>query len=285
MYKPLIQFQIDHLDTISWVLVLGFFGISSVMFDGAVVPSLLGAGAIVLLMLVISHSVDLILGVMRNHPRIGEFTGYITNGPEALCVLVGLLNNKLLFAAGVPLGSNFANPILMLISAGMLGALAIVFSAGKKALLLLAITAILAGLFYLPVVQASPVTLSLWAGLGLVISVLCYRNMGSETADEEDDIAFHPVLLLPAGAMLLSAGYFLDPAVSMTAQNSHVPEGAISFFVLSFISSWPEFRSVTSLFKMKRYASGAINIIVSNITNLWLAIVAVIVYLASMWMA
>ncbi len=239
----------------------------------------IGAAAIVALMFLVSHSIDILLGVLRRHPRAGEFTGYVTNGPEALVVAVGLIHGKLLFAAGVPLGSNFANPVLLTLAAFITGRFLNLFSTRAlwTAIILLG-TMAASGSFYLPAVQEQ---LLFWAIATLVISITFYIFKGVEEGGNDDDETYPVYYVIPAIALLLGAGYFLDPAVAMTAASSKVPEGAISFFVLSFITSWPEFRSVMTLIRMNRFRSALINIFVSNITNLWLAVAAVLVYLFS----
>ena len=75
------------------------------------------------------------------------------------------------------------------------------------------------------------------------------------------------------------AGYFLDPVVSLTAEASHAPKGLIGFVVLAALTSWPEFRSCLTLLRRRRPLSAVLNVTVSNLTNLWLAGVGVVVYL------
>jgi cation:H+ antiporter len=101
-----------------------------------------------------------------------------------------------------------------------------------------------------------------------------------EDEPEEEEIAVeHPILLIPAIMLLVAAGYFLDPLVSFTAAESKLPEGIIGFLVLSFLSSWPEFRSSIALIQRDRLRSAFVNIYISNITNLWLAIAGTIIFL------
>jgi cation:H+ antiporter len=49
--------------------------------------------------------------------------------------------------------------------------------------------------------------------------------------------------------------------------------------VLSTLTSWPEFKSVLWLLKRKKNLDAFINILVSNITNLWLAIIWIIIWM------
>ena len=53
----------------------------------------------------------------------------------------------------------------------------------------------------------------------------------------------------------------------------------IGFFVLSALTSWPEFKSCISLFRRGKPLAAVLNITVSNITNIWLAIGGILVYL------
>ena len=84
---------------------------------------------------------------------------------------------------------------------------------------------------------------------------------------------------LPAGVLLVAAGYWLDPVVTLTAEASHAPKGLIGFVVLAALTSWPEFRSCLTLLRRRRPVSAVLNITVSNLTNLWLAATGVIVFL------
>jgi cation:H+ antiporter len=49
--------------------------------------------------------------------------------------------------------------------------------------------------------------------------------------------------------------------------------------VLSALTSWPEFKSCLSLFRRRRPLAAVLNITVSNVTNIWLAVLGVAVYL------
>lgn len=275
--NQLFAFKIDQLDMISWSLVLLFFWISAMLFGGDVQNSLLGAVQIVGLMVLISHSIDIFLAVISNHPKAGELTGYVTNGPEALCVLVGLVHGKLLFAVGVPLGSNFANPILLIIAALLTANLMTLFKvSGWSTLRGLILTALLAGLFY---AAELPMHYWIWILLTLAGTIYTYMNKGDEDIPDDTHEPAPAWMAIPAIIVLVAAGYALDPAVTYTAQESKVPVGVISFAVLSFLTSWPEFRSTTSLLRLNRVRSAVMNVIVSNITNLWLALGGTLTYL------
>ncbi len=276
--KVLLKPSVDNLDFLAWGLVLLFFMTSALLFGGDLAQTFFGASAIIILMLFVSHAITLILEVLTHHPRLGEITGYITNGPELLCVIVGLFHGKLAFAIGVPLGSNFANPVLLAVAALAAGQIGSFFRASPaRGTGILVGTMILAASFF--AFDKGP-WLWVWAGATLLFSLWFYKHRGSEDHFELSTTeALSDVYLLPAILILVGAGYFLDPAVSFTASASHVPEGVISFCILSFITSWPEFRTSLSLMRRNRLQAGVMNIIVSNITNLWLAIAAAATYL------
>lgn len=282
--NPLLDVDVTRLDVVAWALVVLFFGACALVFGGHVQQAVLQALAIVGLMLVIAHSIELILKALNRNPNLGEITGYITNGPEALVLLVGLIHQKLNLAMGVPLGSNFANPILMVIAAGLTGSM--VFMAQQNPLRtggVLIMTMLIAGSFWF-LNQQEMSGLWLWAGITLVVSVWLYFNKGSETdvlggeADDELPESIAGWYVIPAAILLVVAGYFLDPVVSGAAKASRVPEGVISFVVLSFMTSWPEFRAALALFGRHQPGAAVMNIMVSNLTNLWLAVLGVILF-------
>jgi cation:H+ antiporter len=78
--------------------------------------------------------------------------------------------------------------------------------------------------------------------------------------------------------ILLFSWYFLDPIVSFTAEASKAPKWVIWFLVLATLTSWPEFKSIIALLKRKKILDCFENILVSNITNLWLAIIWVSIW-------
>ena len=272
----------DRYDTVSWVIVILFFLTSSLIFHGNTTNSILGALGIIVLMIVISISITILLEILKNHPKVGEIAGYITNGPEALCLIVGLAHNKIIFAASVPLGSNFANPILLIFAIIIAGSFSKVIRTewGKTCSIIL-LTMFMAGSFFW---KSSTLFRIEWVIISLILSVVLYRMKPAEQnhAKEEDGI-INRYWIITAILFLITAGYFLDPLVSFTAKNSLVPEGLIGFLILSFMTSWPEFRSALSLIRTRNIRSAIMNIVVSNITNLWLAIIGTIIYLV--WQA
>jgi cation:H+ antiporter len=85
--------------------------------------------------------------------------------------------------------------------------------------------------------------------------------------------------IIPAICVLITAGYFLDPIVTFASEQSKAPKGVIGFFILASLSIWPEFKTCLVFMNRRKYQSAILNIIVSNITNIWLAILGVSAYL------
>jgi len=119
-----------------------------------------------------------------------------------------------------------------------------------------------------------------WVVTALVVTVVLFIKRPSEEAEEsmeEKNIAKWS--MVPAIVVLIIAGYFLDPVVSFASEQSHAPKGVIGFFVLATLSSWPEFKCCLALLNRRKYLAAILNITVSNITNIWLAIAGVVTYL------
>ncbi len=79
--------------------------------------SSVGAIGVILDMLCVGFAIEILIECLKNTKGIGTLTGFITNGPEAVCLLVGLFIGDIVFAASTPLGSNFMNPLLLLAAA------------------------------------------------------------------------------------------------------------------------------------------------------------------------
>ena len=79
--------------------------------------------------------------------------------------------------------------------------------------------------------------------------------------------------------VLILVGYILDPVVSFSAEHSHTPKGVIGFFVLATLTSRPKFKSTLALLRREKTLAAILNITVSNITNIWLAVTGVFVHL------
>ncbi|MBD3220132.1 sodium:proton exchanger [bacterium] len=269
---------LQPLDLVIGLLVLAFFLVSALISDGDVPRSLLGGGLIMLVMFAVGGSIEVIIDSLRSIPGLGTVVGFITNGPEMLCLLVGLLGDDIIFAASTPLGSNFMNPLMLLAAGLVTGTLGLVF---RRDTLVTAVTllttATLAAVFF----ALEPVTpYVIWLVAATVVSALLFMRRPSDPAQVDDGGGLPRWSAIPAVIALVAAGYWLDPVVSLTAEASHAPKGLIGFFVLAALTSWPEFRSCLGLLRRGRTTSAVLNITVSNITNLWLAALGVLVYLA-----
>lgn len=268
---------LQPLDVVIGLMVLAFFVISALVSGGDVPRSLGGAALIMLVMFIVGATIEVIIDALRDLPGLGTAVGFITNGPEMLCLVVGLVGGDIIFAASTPLGSNFMNP-LMLLSAGVAaGAFAAIFARhrGYTLLTLLASAALAGGFFLLDEAQYLG-----WLVLAVPASLLLFWRRPDDPADSETaEIGLPRWTAIPAVALLVVAGYFLDPVVSLTAEASRAPKGVIGFVVLAALTSWPEFRSCLTLLRRRRTVSAVLNITVSNLTNLWLAGLGVIVYL------
>jgi cation:H+ antiporter len=270
---PLFQ----ALDLGVWLLVLIFFGASALLGGGAIVPSLAGALAIIVIMFVVGAAVELVIESLRDVRGLGTLVGFITNGPEALCLTVGLISGDILFAASTPLGSNFMNPVMLIVAALLTGCFRTTLRTRPGyTLVCILLTATLAGSFFFIPERSYQV----WMGIALPVTVILFWRRPPETAEAGADAGgLRRVWFLPSLAVLVLAGYLLDPAVSYTALQSHAPKGVIGFFVLSTLTSWPEFKSCLSLNRRRRYLCSVLNITVSNITNIWLALAGVGIHL------
>lgn len=269
--KDFILESVNRLDLAVWMLVILFFCGSAMLFKGDIQMAFIGSGGIIFEMLLIGISIEIIIETLKNTKGIGTLTGFITNGPEAVCLLVGLAVGDIIFASSTPLGSNFMNPVLLFCAAGVSGMFMAVFNTHRKyTLLTITITASLALLFFTLPSSFYPA----WVITASVFSVGLFLLRPSEihTEDGSPVILKSKIWLLPAIAVLTIAGYFLDPVVSFAAEHSHAPKGVIGFIVLSTLTSWPEFKSSLSLLNRNKTAAAILNITVSNITNIWLAI-------------
>lgn len=274
--KQFLVNSIGRIDMICWILVVVFFCTCAVLFNGDFNLSFIAAGGVVLVMIMIGLSIEVIIETLKKVRGLGTITGFITNGPELVCLVVGLVVGDVLFAASTPLGSNFMNPVL-LISAALVCR---VFSKAMKtnwqySLTCIVLTAGLAVSFY---------TISMthhiyWMAAGLVITGILFFKRPPEPAEQSlEDVVIARWSIIPAVIVLIFAGYFLDPVVSFASEQSHAPKGVIGFFVLATLSSWPEFKSCLALLSRGKYLAAVLNITVSNITNIWLAIAGVATY-------
>lgn len=273
----MLRYAIGRWDLIGWLFVICFFLGSSILNGKPVAPAVGGAFGIIGLMFLIGLSVEVLIETIKHLKGVGTITGFLTNGPEALIVIVGLVQGDILFANSTPLGSNFANPMVLIVATLLLGRFQATLATHFAYLLItLVITMVLAGsFFYLP--ESS---YQVWIGATLSITLLLYFKRPAE-ADEDVEIEdqLSRLWFIPALMVLTVAGYCLDPVVEFTSKASEAPKGLIGFVVLSFLSSWPEFKSIYALVNRQKYSAGLLNTLVSNIINLWLAIGGVLIYL------
>ncbi len=278
--KQLVIDSVTALDMIAWILVLAFFCSCALLFQGDLQLSFLGASGIIMEMMLIGLSIEIIIESIKHIKGIGTITGFITNGPEALCLIVGLAVGDVLFAASTPLGSNFMNPILLIIATVICGKMLLTAKTKPTYTLLTIIsTATLAVSFYL--IEANLYKYWLIAAMLITIPLFLLRP---DEGDEESDEMYHKNArkwLIPAVLLLLGTGYFLDPVVSFAAEHSKAPKGVIGFLVLASLTSWPEFKSCLALLGRNKPLAAILNITVSNITNIWLAAGGIFFYLFS----
>lgn len=279
--KIFLKQTIGKLDIVAWLLVLLFFCGSSALFGGNLLNATVGAAAIIIEMLFIAIAIEIIIECLKNTRGIGTLTGFITNGPEAVCLLVGLLAGDVIFAASTPLGSNFMNPILLAAAALLSGQLLTVLQTRSLyTLITIGCTATLAGTFFLIEAWLYP----FWLVVGMIVTTILFFIRPRESSSKETEAySFQPAIwLLPAIALLTTAGYYLDTVVSFAAEHSRAPKGLIGFVVLATLTSWPEFKSCLALLKREKTLAAVLNITVSNITNIWLACIGVATYFFTM---
>lgn len=276
--RALVLNSITRLDLVVWVLVLLFFCGSSLLFSGDLQLSFLGASGIIVEMLIIGLSIEIIIESIKHIKGIGTVTGFITNGPEALCLIVGLVAGDVLFAASTPLGSNFMNPVLLVVAAVICGKTILTFKTRPVyTSITLVSTATLAISFYI----INQLHYIYWLIAATLITVPLFFLRPDE-GEEESDAMYHEGArqwLFPAIILLFLAGYFLDSVVTFAAVNSKAPKGLIGFLVLATLTSWPEFKSCLALLSRNKPLAAILNITISNITNIWLASSGVAYYL------
>ncbi len=275
--KTFLTNSIGRLDIFVWIFVLLFFCGSALLFGGNFQLAFIGAAGVIFEMLLIAMAVEIIIECLKNKKGIGTITGFITNGPEAVCLIVGLVAGDIIFAASTPLGSNFMNPILLLLAATICGQLTMVIRTRKIYLIgTTVVTTTLAGGFFL----LKPSHYLWWVIGGTCLTLFLFFTRPRELEEDEEEHSFNPTIwLIPSILLLIIAGYFLDPVVTFAATNSHAPKGVIGFVVLATLTSWPEFKSCMVLLKRRKPLAAILNITVSNITNIWLAAVGVATYL------
>lgn len=276
--KQLVVDSIGLIDLLIWLLVICFFCGSALLFGGDLTLSFIGAGGVIVEMMIIGICIEVIIESLKQSRGIGTITGFITNGPEALCLIVGLAVGDILFAASTPLGSNFMNPLLLFIAALLCRRFIVVLHCRPLySQTTIIITACFAGGFFF----IAENHYFHWLISALVVSTPLFflRPAEPEPLADDGDIAHPKPWLLPAIILLIGAGYLLDSVVSFAAEHSRAPKGVIGFFVLAALTSWPEFKSCLSLLNRGKILAAILNITVSNLTNIWLAIFGVATYL------
>jgi cation:H+ antiporter len=276
--KQILTNSLSLIDLLVWLLVIGFFCGSSLLFGGDLRLSFLGATGIIIEMLLIGICIEIIIEALKMTRGIGTITGFITNGPEALCLVVGLVAGDILFAASTPLGSNFMNPLLLYIAALLCSCLwAVLRCRPIYSLLTIVVTALFAGGFFF----IDPSAYFWWTVAAFAVSTPLFLIRPSEPDPvmEEGEIPEPKRWLVPAVIILIGAGYLLDGVVSFASEHSRAPKGVIGFFVLAALTSWPEFKSCLALLNRGNHLAAILNITVSNLTNIWLALLGVMIYL------
>ena len=276
--KDFILESVGRLDLVVWVLVILFFCGSAMLFGGDIQMAFIGSGGIIFEMLLIAISIEIIIETLKNTKGIGTLTGFITNGPEAVCLLVGLAVGDIIFASSTPLGSNFMNPVLLFCAALISAQVVTLFNTHRLyTIITVCLTATLAFSFYL----LSKQHYLIWILAAFSVSFILFLKRPGEAHMEDDSpiILQSKFWLVPSIIILTIAGYFLDPVVSFAAEHSHAPKGVIGFIVLATLTSWPEFKSSLALLNRNKPAAAILNITVSNITNIWLAAGGISFYL------
>ncbi|NOR24333.1 MAG: sodium:proton exchanger [Desulforhopalus sp.] len=276
--KIFLRNSVGRLDLVAWALVLVFFIGSSLFFGGNVLLASVGAAGVILEMFLIGFAIEITIECLKNIKNIGTLTGFITNGPEAVCLLVGLIVGDIIFAASTPLGSNFMNPLLLLAAAVICKQVTKTFSINRMyTVVTITCTAAFAGGFFL----LTPSQYFYWL-LACIPATLIFFFIRPKEEEIEvgEEYSFNPShWLLPAIIGLTVSGYYLDPVVSFAATHSHAPKGVIGFVVLATLTSWPEFKSCLALLSRGKRLAAILNITVSNITNIWLAAIGIASYL------
>lgn len=277
--KYIIKRSIWKLDITVWIITVLFFIFSAWFYSWNIIYSIYWSIWIVVLMLFVWISIEMTLISLKNIKWLWTITGFITNWPEALVLVVWLMSWNIIFATSTPLWSNFINPILFLLWIVIMKKLKLMLNYKYRYFFLIwfIITWFLALLFFF--IQEHYYLQ--WLLITLIISFILFfkklDNHQSEIDTEVEVIEITSKLLLPSWIIiLLLSWYFLDPIVWFTSEVSKTPKWIIWFLVLSTLTSWPEFKSVLLLLKKWKLQDSFINILVSNITNLWLAIIGII---------
>lgn len=276
--KKLLLDSLQKLDFVIWWITLLFFIGSALIMWWNILNSTLWAFWIIILMFFIGLSIELILSALKNVKWVGKITWFITNWPEALVLIVWLIGWNVLFAASTPLGSNVMNPVLLSIAILVSWYLLKLKQFNHKIFFL--ISFLLTAIFAISFFRISENYYIYWLAISLGVSLYLFTRKfpESEEVNEEESEEVSKLYLPLWVIILLVSWYFLDPVVNFTAEASLAPKWLIWFLVLSTLTSWPEFKSVLALLKRNKTLDAFMNILVSNITNIWLWIIWVIVW-------
>ncbi len=266
---------IDKLDIFIWVAVVGFFLISALKNGGNLSLSIIASLGVIFTMTLIGIAVEVIIETLKSLKSAGMIMGFVTNGPEAVVLLIGLITGDALFGTSTPLGSNIMNPIMLLL-AGLSSGFLVRFLKKDEDFLFLGI--ILSSFTALSLYLIPENFYPIWIVIAFFVTLILFQRKFLEEFEEGREKASKK-FLIPAILLLIISGYFLDITVEFASEVSKAPKNLIGFLVLAALSSWPEFKSCRSFFKRGKARSAKINIMVSGITNIWLAIIGVLFYL------
>ncbi len=264
-------------DLVVWVCTISFFCISALVLGGDLSSAFIGGAGVVVAMFFVGASIEAIIATLQDVKGIGTIIGFLTNGPEALVLVVGLLGDDILFASSTPLGSNTMN-VLLLLLAGIVTLKSKDIFAHRPAFVWgsFFLTAALASSFFLFELEHQ---YYLWLALIIPVSVLIFKFRPTEEESNSEEVAVSRLWLVPSILGLLATGYVLDDVVMYASEAAHVSTGLIGFFVLATLTSWPEFKSCLTLLRKDKPVAAIVNIIVSNVSNLWLAAAGISLYL------
>lgn len=275
MKKVIIE-SFNKIDFVVWWFTILFFLVSAFLWWWNLEETFSGASGIIVLMFLVGLSIEFILLSLKDVKWLGKITGFITNWPEALVLIIWLISWNVIFAASTPLGSNVMNPILLII------ALVITWFLFKlkyfKYKIFFIISFLITWFLAVSFFALKEEYYIFWLIISLILSLLLFNKKFDAIETEEHDISTEKYYLPLWIVLLLISWYFLDPVVNFTAEVSKAPKWVIWFVVLATLTSWPEFKSVLWLLKRERILDAFINILVSNITNLWLAMAWVIIW-------
>ncbi len=267
---------VGRADIVIWAMVACFFLVFALINNGSIGLTILATGGVVLVMVLIGISIEAIIEILRNMRGLGTVVGFITNGPEMVVLVVGFVTGDILFGVSTPLGSNIMNPVMFVTAALVCGTLLKVLQTNTRyAAACLLFTAALASVFYfLPDNYHW-----LWLTIAFVGTLALFILRPKESEAKSENSEKPGWLIIPAILLLLAAGFFLNPVVEFAGEVSGASKGLIGFLVLAALSSWPEFKSCCALLRRGRVQAAGLNIFVSNITNIWLAVVGISAYL------